>query len=207
LSAFIAGIACGTKYSAFALAVPLAYAAHCKRRNLLTSLEALGFMVIGFAAACPFSWLEPVSFVAGFRILVNWLEFPIPGLLNRILFPLLFPFPYCLGPVLSWTGIGAILWAIFHRNKGLNLLLLWLFAFFIGVYRCGSISSPGRVLIAAPVITLLVGRMIMAWHARFPRWRPVLFTATAGLFLSTLLMTLTIVRLHNSVPLQKQASQ
>jgi hypothetical protein len=207
LSALLAGMACGTKYSAFPLALPLFYCSWAKSKKITTCVESLALMGLGFSLVCPFAWLHPREFLTNYITLSHWLSRPIDGFFNRLTFPFLYPFPYCLGPVLWWTGVLAVGWALFQREKGTHAMLLWLGGLFYGAYRCGSIASPGRVLIAAPILILLIARMIYALYLRYPRGRVILSLATMGLFFSTLIITLTVSAIHQEMPPQKQASQ
>jgi hypothetical protein len=206
-AAFLAGLACAAKYSAFALAAPLVFAGWRKYGRLAICLESVGLMAIGFAAGYPYAWLAPTDFIAGFRLVSDWLKAPVPGFLDRVLFPFLYPFPYSLGPALFGVGLLSIAWALVRRDMKSDVLLIWLAAFLAGVYRVGTYAAPPRVLIAAPAIVFLIVRLFTELKESDQRFRRVIPVVACLLVGVTLLYTLTIVRLRRSVPPQKVASE
>ncbi len=206
-AAFFAGLACATKYSAFALAIPMLYAWWTRERELKTLIQGAGLALLAFVLGCPFLMLTPSQFFQGFAVLSAWLKIPIPGLLNKIVFPFKYPYPYLMGMAFFWVSVVACLWAASRKDRGSVLLLLWLAALLAGAYRCGAIATPGRLLVALPALAILTARMIEFFTQTAGKHRALAWTLTACLYGSTLLPALAVVHLHNTPPPQKVASQ
>lgn len=206
LAAVIAGIAFGTKYSAAMLVLPLAYCCwrSSNRWRLFGEVAVLG--VMGFLLTNPYALLAPKLFIERFRILSGWLRGDIPGFVNKAVFPFFYPLSYSGGTLALIGGVAGIVWGARKREPEHIVLLLWLAGLLFGIYRCGSMSSPARVLPFFPGLLVLVAGFFSHFFES-KAWRKLAAAGGAVMFVGTAIQGLMISRLHShSEPPQKQAS-
>ncbi len=145
-----AGLAIGAKFSALPLIFPLIFA-HVwpdrkrKRRALKRTLGALLVMAFTFALSNPYALLEPGKWWADFStqsmmvrgiggpgdyVYVQQYQGTIPWL-----YPLAQQAKWALGPLLTLTFYGGLIWALSHvrheRSPGLLAVLVWLVPFLL----------------------------------------------------------------------------
>jgi hypothetical protein len=205
LGALFCGVAIGTKYSAMPLLLPVAYQSWERRASPSAVFGVLVGLVAGLFMTCPFAFIDPASYLEGFKSLADANLEPISGFFAKLITPFRYPFRFALGGVLE-TLCAVAFFAQIKERGPVRLLVLWISGFFAGVLFAGDIASPGRVLIVLPALIMLVGKLFHeGWAHGLPRRG--LVAAVTLLYLVTGVPTVAIVRLRHQIPVQQQAEE
>lgn len=176
VAALGAALACGTKYPAGLLLLPVLYAASQARERVRAVLETAAVFALGFLLTTPGTVLEPAKFLEDVRLMRDWyadfglLGYSIaPGLphlsrmaeyLGLVLFS---PYP----PVAFAVALLAVLGAIrVMRTERQAVVLLLLFPVaYLGYFSLQRVMVVRNLLLLAPFLVVLAARGL-AWIGR-----------------------------------------
>ncbi len=206
--AFLEGIALSMKLSALAFFMPLAYYIYKTKSWVRNSLISALLITVAFLLVVPFAVLSPRAFHQAMVYHVTANQMPLPNIIDSLLFSLKVAFPIALGWPLATLAYVSIAFALFERNKNpvMQVLLVWVFGFYIATVRVGLMATSARLLIALPTMILIASYFLDRIKSSGRIGKSAATLCFFVIYAFTARYSLAIIDARLRYPLQKQAS-
>jgi len=212
---FFGGLALSTKYSAAPLLFIVLYTSWRSAPRWKNVAFCFGCYAAGFLVGEPFILFSLTRFMAlSHRLTEQVIVQTTVGAPARqnylvVLWGFRYALPYALGGVQWLVFLGCLGWlALRRQSEGLSLLLIALAIFAVSIASVGTVASPARVLIVAPLISLVIARLISQGWERSSSWgRTILSSASVLILCSSGIYAVMITRLHRDIPTQKVTTE